>query len=637
MCDEKPDEEDRVSAVTAITSRVKAIVAAARRAFVDADIRGAVRAPRRSTLVLGVAGTVVIGVGLAMVSLESAPAASESTGEVAAASRGDVVVTVGGVGRIVQSGVSADIALPAAAGGSAASGTGASGGASAPTATSATAVFPQTSGRLVRFLVAPGQRVAAGQPLAVLDDRGLAGASIAQARNDVATARVELRQKRTSDPLKGVPPTPAELAAARDAVAVARSRLARLLRGPRPAEVSAARLDVRRAEADLETLLGGSPEARAEAIQLAQHNVDLAQRRLDRILAPPNPADVASAQADVRKAESDLALLLRPTAAAPLPAEIASARAAVDAARARLARLLAPPDPADVAAAQLELERANAELRKLKAGPSAAALKAAQQAVESARARFAQLLAPPLRSDVVAARFDVLKAKADLAVLRARGGPASALDVALSRLKVVGAQRRLANARVAKALLTVRAPSRGTVTALLSIAGAPVDPLTPIASVADLDRLAVSVDLSEFDVAQVRPGLKAVVSVDALGGKRFPGRVLFAALTGTNAGGVVTFPVRVGIPHARGLRPGMNVSVRIIVARRLGVVQVPLEAVSRDEEDRAIVTLIDVNGETAPRIVTLGLASNKNVEIVKGLRVGDRVVLPQSQAQEAGD
>jgi HlyD family secretion protein len=147
----------------------------------------------------------------------------------------------------------------------------------------------------------------------------------------------------------------------------------------------------------------------------------------------------------------------------------------------------------------------------------------------------------------------------------------------------------------------------------------------------------VNVDLSEFDVAQVRPGLKAVVSVDALGGRRFPGRVLFAALTGTNAGGVVTFPVRVGIAHARGLRPGMNVSVRIIVARHRNVVQVPVEAVSRDEEDRAVVTLIDVNGETAPRTVTLGLASNKNVEIVKGLRVGDKVVLPQSQAQEEGD
>jgi HlyD family secretion protein len=413
-------------------------------------------------------------------------------------------------------------------------------------------------------------------------------------------------------------------------------RLARLLRGARPAEVSAARLDVKRTEADLEALLGGTPEGRAEAILIAQHNAQLAQERLDRILAPPNAADVAGAEADVRRAESDLAVLFKP-GAGTVPEELTAARAAVAAARARLARLLAPPNPADVTAARLDLERAQAELRRLQAGPSPAALAAARQAVDSARARLAQLLGPPLPADVAAARFDVFKAEADLAVLRARGGPASALDVALTRLKVVGAQLRLASARFARPLLTVRAPSAGTVTALLTVAGAPVDPLTPIAAVADLERLAVTLDLSEFDVARVKPGLRAVVSVDALGGKSFPGKVLFAALSGVNNGGVVTFPVRVGIAHAAGLRPGMNVSVRIVVAKRLDVVQVPLEAVSRDEEDRAIVTVVDAAGETSDRQVTLGLASIKNVEIVKGLRVGERVILPEAQSPEEGD
>jgi HlyD family secretion protein len=497
-------------------------------------------------------------------------------------------------------------------------------------------VFPQATGHLARFLVARGQHVAAGQALALLDDRGSAAAAVAQARNDVAMALVDLRQKRTSDPLRGLPPTSAELAAARGAVTTARLRLGRLLRGPRPADVSAARLDVKRAEADVETLLGGSPQAHAEAILIAQHNVQLAQERLDRILAPPSAADVAVAQADVRRAESDLAVLFKP-GAGTVPEEITAARAALDAARQKLARLLAPPSPADVTAARLDLERAQAELRRLETGPSPAALAAARQAVHTARARLNQLLGPPLPSDVAAARQEVFRAEADLAVLRARGGPASPLDVALARLKVVAAQLRLASARVSEPLLTVRAPSSGTVTALLTVPGAPVDPSTPIAAVADLARLAVDVDLSEFDVARVKPGLRAVVSVDALGGESFSGKVRFAALTGTNTGGVVTYPVRVGIAHAEGLRPGMNVSVRIIVAKRLGVLQLPLEAVSRDEEDRATVTVIDAAGDTSLRRVTLGLASNDNVEIVKGLRAGERVALPESQTQAEGD
>jgi RND family efflux transporter MFP subunit len=580
----------------------------------------------RGLLFFTLAAAVVVGLVFLVVSLESAPAASEGAGTSVEATRGDVVVTVGGVGRIVQSGFVNEITVPSSTAAAAAG----SGTTSTPTSISATSVFPQTSGHVVRFLVVPGQHVAAGQTLALLSDRGITASAIAQAQNDVATAVVELRQKRKSDPLKGVPPTPAELTAARAAVTSARQRLALLLRGPRPADVSAARLDLRRAEADLETLLGGTPEARAEATQIAQRNVDLARQRLDKLTAPPNAADVATAQADVRKAESDLALLLRPGSGA-LAQEVTSARAAVDAARLRLERVLAPPSLADVTAAQLDVDRAAADLRRLKAGPSTAGLAAARQAVQTARTRLAQLLAPPLRSDVAATRYDVLKAEADLAVLRARGGPAAPLDIALARLKVVGARLRFATARATKPLLAVRATERGTVTALLTVPGAPVDPTTPIAAVADLDRLAVAVDLSEFDVAQVQPGLKAIVRVDALGGKAFRGKVAFAALSGNNTGGVVTFPVTVELATAPDLRPGMNVSVRIIVASRHDVVQVPIEAVTR-EDGEAAVNVVDADGNTTPRPVTVGLSSNKNVEIVKGLREGERVALPEPQA-----
>jgi HlyD family secretion protein len=183
-------------------------------------------------------------------------------------------------------------------------------------------------------------------------------------------------------------------------------------------------------------------------------------------------------------------------------------------------------------------------------------------------------------------------------------------------------------------LLKVRAPAGGTVTALLTTPGAPVDASTPIVAVDNLARLAVSVDLSEFDAARVKPGLTASVDVDALGGKAFPGKVLFAALTGTSTNGVVTFPVQVGLRETQGLKPGMSVSVHIVVAQRRDVVQVPLEAVSRDDEDRPIVTTIDSAGNSAERKVTLGLSNNKNVEIVKGLKAGQIIELPEAQGGE---
>jgi HlyD family secretion protein len=537
----------------------------------------------------------------------------------------------------------------------------------------------------VKFLVAPGDHVHAGQPLALLDDGSTAATTKLLARNDVQTALLELLQKRTSDPLKGFPATPAELAAGRLGVTSALRALARVLGPARRADVGAARMDVVRARADLETLLGGTPAARARAMRLAQLNVQLSQDRLARLLVSPDPADVSAAKADVRKTEADLAVLLRPPAGPlpeqvtaarqavvvaqrklaaaqatgdpdkieaaqldldtaqadlatllappqrPLPAEIEAAKQAVEAAQAKLAKLLGPPNQSDLNAARLDLQRARTELQILRAGPSHAALTAARAAVDAFQAKLAQLLGPPLRSDVALARLDLGKAKADLSVLRARGAPASPVDIALARLKVAAARVRLATARLESRGLTVRAPVEGTVTALLTNPGAPVDPSTPIVGVDNLERLAVTVDLSEFDVARVKPGLAANVDVDALGGKAFPGKVLFAALTGTDTNGVVTFPVQVGLDETQGLKPGMSVSVHIVVAQRRNVVQVPLEAVSRDDEDRPFVTTIDSADNSVDRKVTLGLSNNKNVEIKKGLRAGQVIELPEAQ------
>jgi RND family efflux transporter MFP subunit len=309
---------------------------------------------------------------------------------------------------------------------------------------------------------------------------------------------------------------------------------------------------------------------------------------------------------------------------------MASAQAAVDAARTKLAALQGPADPADVAAARQDLSAARAEVRTLRSGPSGLGRAAARAAVSSARAKLAQASGP---AGAIAARAAVSKAVGDLAAMEARGGPASASDIALARLKYRSAAARLALARRDLSRLTVRAPTTGTVNGLLTAAGAPVDATTPIAAITNLTRLTVHVDLSEFDVARVRSGLKAIVSVDALGGKRFPGRVVFTALAGTDKDGVVTFPVTVSLKGVHGPRPGMNASVRIIIAQRHDVVQLPIDAVSRDE-DGATVSVIGANGESATRKVELGLANNKSVEVVRGLRAGERVAVEASAGAE---
>jgi len=468
--------------------------------------------------------------------------------------------------------------------------------------------------------VAAGDQVVAAQAIAALDDGGTAAAALRLAQNELAAAELELDQKRTNDPARGAPATPAENAATQLAVDQAQQRLAQLTGAPDPADVTAAQLELAKAHAELEA---ATRPASATSLDAAQLAVDAARRKLAQVNEPASPLEVAGARLDVAKAQSDLDDLQQ----SPSPSQPAldAARLALDVATLKLAQMTGPPNANDVTTAQAEVAKAVAELDAIQRGPSAEAVATGRLGVTLAEQRLAQVLHP---GAIVLdpARLDVAKALADLDVLRQRSGPANPTDVALARLKAALATDRVAQANAQVERLTVRARAAGVVTAVLTAAGSPADPTSPIATVADVDRLSVIVDLSEFDAAAVKRGQPAMVSVDALGGKRLAGTVLLEPLTGVDNGGVVTFPVRVGLSDSAGVKPGMGVSVRIVVAERRGVVRVPLEAVS-GAGDRAAVTVMGASGTKTRRHLMAGLADNKRVEVRSGLHSGERVLL----------
>jgi RND family efflux transporter MFP subunit len=610
---------------------------------------------------------------------------AKATGEVVPAERGDVAVTVGGIGHVNTLAGAALLAVPAAgsAGGGTATSTvggsaspgGGSGAAAGGSLAPADAVFPAATGHVARVLVKTGDRVVAGQPIAVIADDGTVAGNLLQARSDLATARLELAQKRVQDPARGAPPTPAELSSGRETVLAARAKLERVLAPPPPADVAAARLDYRKAVADL----AGARAGGAQAVAAAQLTVATARQKLATVTGAPDPADVTAAQLELAKATLDQETLLHPPDA-PSASAIQAADLAIAAARQKLTDAEASGTPADAATARAELAKAQSDrdaLTRSSAPPTAAAQAAAQLAIDGARQKLEALVHPPaatvtaarqelataeadlagvlatrgrpgiaaaragvtaarrklvqLRhpaSDVVAtARSDVRRAQADLAVLRQRGAPASAIDLALARLKLsVGAQR-LALAEDQTRRLTVQANASGTVTSVLTAPGAAADPTTPLARVQDLDHLVVTLDLSEFDVGRIHTGAPVRISVDALGGQELGGHVRDIASGGVDTGGVVNFPVIISLNSHHRLRPGMSVSARVIVSRRRDVVRIPLAAVA-GKDGRPSVMVRDRGGAVRQRSVELGLRGAEFVEVRSGLRAGERVVVP---------
>ncbi len=168
--------------------------------------------------------------------------------------------------------------------------------------------------------------------------------------------------------------------------------------------------------------------------------------------------------------------------------------------------------------------------------------------------------------------------------------------------------------------------------------GVPVTSGSPLLTVTDTSGLTVTADVDETDVLLVRPGTPAGVELDALPGAAYDGSVTSVDVTPTAAGGGgVTYRVRLsltpgttadGSPSPTPL-PGMSAVVDLRVREADGALSVPSAAVVRDG-DRDAVFVQDGRGETAVyrrREVVLGAQGSDRVQVLRGLELGERVVV----------
>jgi RND family efflux transporter MFP subunit len=179
------------------------------------------------------------------------------------------------------------------------------------------------------------------------------------------------------------------------------------------------------------------------------------------------------------------------------------------------------------------------------------------------------------------------------------------------------------------------APFDGTVVAVESAVGDLVGNNTDGVALADLSHYEVQVSVSELDVESIVVGQEASLTVDALPGQAFVGRVAYVPLAGESTQGVVTYPVTIGVGDPDpALRPGMTAAVSIIVERHENVLVVANRAIQVSAGQRTVTVIYQGQQISVP--VTLGLVGDTNSEIAEGaLQEGDVVVLNASSAAQS--
>src|SRR5438105_5120522 len=153
----------------------------------------------------------------------------------------------------------------------------------------------------------------------------------------------------------------------------------------------------------------------------------------------------------------------------------------------------------------------------------------------------------------------------------------------------------------------------------------------PLLVLANTSSLVLHGTVGEADVAKLKLGLVANVTVDAVGsGTRMTGRITSLDPVATIQQGVPVYGVDVTIdlPNAS-VKPGMTGTANVIIASRQAVLVVPNLAIRSVSGRRYVQILKD--GEAVDTDVTFGIANDTVTEVASGLAEGDLVVLPQSR------
>jgi membrane fusion protein, copper/silver efflux system len=201
---------------------------------------------------------------------------------------------------------------------------------------------------------------------------------------------------------------------------------------------------------------------------------------------------------------------------------------------------------------------------------------------------------------------------------------ASAAKRRLELLDVPGDEiDRLEKSGQPQEALLFRSPLTGYVLEKGALEGKFVTPGDELYTVADLSRIWVLAEVYEQHISRVEVGQKANLSVEAMAGKSFEGRVAF--LYPTLSQRTRTLRVRLEFDNpGLELKPGMYGKVQVQVRPR-EVLSVPEEAVvDAGHHQYAFVALED--GRFEPRLLKIGLRADDLVEIVSGLSEGEKVV-----------
>lgn len=175
---------------------------------------------------------------------------------------------------------------------------------------------------------------------------------------------------------------------------------------------------------------------------------------------------------------------------------------------------------------------------------------------------------------------------------------------------------------------TVTSPISGYVTSVNVSVGGLASQAAPAVTVADVSKLAINANLSEYLINKVKTGDKVDIFIKSLSDKAYSGTI--TAISPAPATGTLTYPITITVNDNSGeIKAGMFAEIKIISDIKENIICIPSDAVFIKSGESKVVSLTG----NIPSIVTVetGLDNGSLVEIISGLNVGDTIAVSGQQ------
>jgi membrane fusion protein (multidrug efflux system) len=236
-----------------------------------------------------------------------------------------------------------------------------------------------------------------------------------------------------------------------------------------------------------------------------------------------------------------------------------------------------------------------------------------------------------LNTDMLRAQFDRAQAQAEfdkreherIADLQARG-VATSNELDLARTKAAASQGVYDEIKARLDRAVIAAPIGGVLNQVLVEVGEYVREGDPVAEIVDIERAKVAVNVPERDVQHLAVGQEGLVVLPGEEPTTLAGKISYIDELADQKTRTTRVEILVD-NRRRTLRSGQFVGVRLTRRVLKDAIMIPLEAVIPLENGREVYVVED--GKAQSRQVTLGILKGHSVQVVEGLKPGDKLIV----------